>query len=77
MRNFRPEVAKQHDVSSLRYVAVTIFGVLALFLDNNNNRKLFEYFNEDLPKTALVPSTEVPFLTNLHYPIMSSRQHVK
>ena len=60
--DFRPDVAKQHDVSLLRYAGVTIFGVLAStravsWLDNNN-RKLFECFNEDLPKTALVPATE-------------------
>ena len=56
-----PEVAKQHDVSSLRYAGMTIFWVLvsahASFWLDNKGQKLFECFNEDLPKTALVPPT--------------------
>ena len=44
-RDFRPKVAKQHAVSSLRYAGVTIFGELvsarAVSWLDNKNRKLF------------------------------------
>ena len=44
--SFRPDVAKQHDVSRVRLSSVW-------HLLDNRNRKLYECFNENLPKTAL------------------------
>ena len=52
----------QHEISLLRYAGAIAFGVLlgahASFWLDNKNWKVFDYFNEDLPKMALVPLTD-------------------
>ena len=56
-----PEVAKQHDVSLLYNPGPIVIGVLksarASFWLDKKIRKFVDCFNEDLPKTALVPPT--------------------
>ena len=59
--DFVLEVAKQYDVSLLRYAGEIAFGVLASarvsFWLDDKNRTLFGGFNEDLSKMAFVSLT--------------------
>ena len=47
------------------------------WLDNNNNRKLFQCFNEDLPKTALVFPTVLFFSFSFLYYYYYSKTSIK
>ena len=62
-----PEVAKQHDV----FAGAKAFGVLvsarASFWLDKKIRNLFECFQEDFPKPALVPPTDKYFLSGFFW----------
>ena len=54
---FVREVAKQHDVFAGAITSGVLVSARASFWLDKKIRKLFKYFNEDLPKPALVPTT--------------------
>ena len=64
----------------MRYAGAIAFGVLvsarASFCLDNKNRKLLEFFNEDLPKTAAVPPTDCVVLCGKAYTRFYTLLHV-
>ena len=52
-------VAKQHDVFAGAIVLGVLVSVRASFWLDKKIQKLFECFNEYLPKTALIPPTDM------------------
>ena len=73
---FLPEVAKQHDVFADAIAFRVLVSACASFRLDNNIRKLFECFNEDLPKLALVSTTALVSFNDNDQNVLNKRSNI-